>query len=313
MKFTIILFIIIIIVLIVLFLILLNRIKLLLKQKGNIENEINNWNLAISSYKIQEEEKKKHIQDLSQNLILLQQNMEEALSNSKRISEEALNDYEQVLNKRYQEVENEFDNKVDTLHFNYEREKDTINNQIEEYKQDLEKISSTRAATYEALRREQQIEEDRDNFRLNLDDRALRDIKLLKSIKDELSNPVTVDKIIWSNYYQPLAKVKFPKIIGKATACGIYKITNLETKEAYIGQSVDIVERWKQHCKNALGVGTSSATNKLYSSMQKYGLYNFTFEMLEECKSIELDEKEKFYISLYDTYHFGLNSTKGNS
>ena len=47
--------------------------------------------------------------------------------------------------------------------------------------------------------------------------------------------------------------------------------------------------------------------------MQKYGLYNFTFEVLEECKSNELDEKEKIYIYLYDSYNFGLNGTKGNS
>lgn len=280
----------------------ITKIKDLKKEKQEIEKEVNQWIRDISSYKEQEEEKKKSIQELSNNLIKLQLDMQNILFTNKKVAEDAFNDYEQVLDKQYQEIESNYDKQVKVLE-----------DKIEGYKQDLDKIASTRAATYEALRREQQIEENKDNFRLNLNERAIRDIKLLKSIKDELSSPVTVDKIIWSNYYQPLAKVQFPKIVGKATACGIYKITNLETKEAYIGQSVDIVERWKQHCKNALGVGTSSATNKLYSSMQKYGLYNFTFELLEECKSTELDEKEKFYISLYDTYNFGLNGTKGNS
>ena len=278
------------------------KIKDLRKEKQEIEKEVNQWIRDISSYKEQEEEKKKSIQELSNNLIKLQLDMQNILFTNKKVAEDAFNNYEQVLDRQYQEIESNYDEQVKVLE-----------DKIEEYKQDLDKIASTRAATYEALRREQQIEENKDNFRLNLNERAIRDIKLLKSIKDELSSPITVDKIIWSNYYQPLAKVQFPKIVGKATACGIYKITNLETKEAYIGQSVDVVERWKQHCKNALGVGTSSATNKLYSSMQKYGLYNFTFELLEECKSTELDEKEKFYISLYDTYNFGLNSTKGNS
>lgn len=278
------------------------KIKDLRKEKQEIEKEINQWIRDISSYKEQEKEKKKSIQELSNNLIKLQLDMQNILFTNKKVAEDAFNNYEQVLDRQYQEIESNYDEQVKVLE-----------DKIEEYKQDLDKIASTRAATYEALRREQQIEENKDNFRLNLNERAIRDIKLLKSIKDELSSPITVDKIIWSNYYQPLAKVQFPKIVGKATACGIYKITNLETKEAYIGQSVDVVERWKQHCKNALGVGTSSATNKLYSSMQKYGLYNFTFELLEECKSTELDEKEKFYISLYDTYNFGLNSTKGNS
>ena len=302
MKIAIILFIIVLIILIILFIFLLNKVKILLKQKQEIEKEINQWIRDISSYKLQEEEKKKNIQDLSNNLIKIQLDMQNILFTNKKVSEDALNDYEQILDKQYQEVENKYDEQIKGLE-----------EKIEEYQQDIDKIVSTRTAMYEALRREKQVEEDKDNFRLNLDDRALRDIKLLKSIKDELSNPITVDKIIWSNYYQPLAKVKFPKIAGKALVCGVYKITNLETKEVYVGQSVDIVERWKQHCKNALGVGTSSATNKLYSSMQKYGLYNFTFEVLEECKSNELDEKEKIYISLYDSYNFGLNGTKGNS
>ena len=302
MKIAIILFIIVLIILIILFIFLLNKVKILLKQKQEIEKEINQWIRDISSYKLQEEEKKKNIQDLSNNLIKIQLDMQNILFTNKKVSEDAFNDYEQILDKQYQEVENKYDEQIKGLE-----------EKIEEYQQDIDKIVSTRTAMYEALRREKQVEEDKDNFRLNLDDRALRDIKLLKSIKDELSNPITVDKIIWSNYYQPLAKVKFPKIAGKALVCGVYKITNLETKEVYVGQSVDIVERWKQHCKNALGVGTSSATNKLYSSMQKYGLYNFTFEVLEECKSNELDEKEKIYISLYDSYNFGLNGTKGNS
>ena len=302
MKIAIILFIIVLIILIILFIFLLNKVKILLKQKQEIEKEINQWIRDISSYKLQEEEKKKNNQDLSDNLIKILLDMQNILFTNKKVSEDALNDYEQILDKQYQEVENKYDEQIKGLE-----------EKIEEYQQDIDKIVSTRTAMYEALRREKQVEEDKDNFRLNLDDRALRDIKLLKSIKDELSNPITVDKIIWSNYYQPLAKVKFPKIAGKALVCGVYKITNLETKEVYVGQSVDIVERWKQHCKNALGVGTSSATNKLYSSMQKYGLYNFTFEVLEECKSNELDEKEKIYISLYDSYNFGLNGTKGNS
>ena len=40
--------------------------------------------------------------------------------------------------------------------------------------------------------------------------------------------------------------------------------------------------------------------------MQKYGLENFTFEVLEKCPASELNEKEKFYIELYqaDKYRF---------
>ena len=45
--------------------------------------------------------------------------------------------------------------------------------------------------------------------------------------------------------------------------------------------------------------------------MREKGIDNFTFEILEKCSNKELNEKEKFYIDLYQTYDFGLNGNKG--
>jgi hypothetical protein len=45
--------------------------------------------------------------------------------------------------------------------------------------------------------------------------------------------------------------------------------------------------------------------------MRAKGIDNFTFEILEKCSIAELNEKEKFYIDLYQTYDFGLNGNKG--
>jgi len=36
--------------------------------------------------------------------------------------------------------------------------------------------------------------------------------------------------------------------------------------------------------------------------MKKYGLDNFQYEVLEECKEQLLDEREQYYIQLYDSY-----------
>lgn len=46
--------------------------------------------------------------------------------------------------------------------------------------------------------------------------------------------------------------------------------------------------------------------------MEEYGLWNFSFELLEECKVEELNEKERNYIDIYDTKNNGYNSTIGN-
>lgn len=69
------------------------------------------------------------------------------------------------------------------------------------------------------------------------------------------------------------------RVVGSTTSCGIYKITNLVTEEIYIGQSVNISDRFKSHIKCGLGIDAPS-TNKLYNNMQQYGVWNFTFEVL---------------------------------
>lgn len=115
---------------------------------------------------------------------------------------------------------------------------------------------------------------------------------------------------IWNGYYQPLAKSKFPKILGKQDVCGIYKITNWKTGECYIGQSVDVRKRWYEHAKAGLGIDTP-AGNKLYAAMQEFGLDDFTFELLLECKPEELNEKEKYFIELYQANIVGYNGNAG--
>lgn len=104
--------------------------------------------------------------------------------------------------------------------------------------------------------------------------------------------------------------MKFPKILGKQNVCGVYKITNLQTEECYIGQAHDVRLRWNDHVKAAIGIDTP-AGNKLYSAMQEYGIENFSFELLEECPPQDLDKKEKYFISLYNSNSLGYNGNKG--
>ena len=75
---------------------------------------------------------------------------------------------------------------------------------------------------------------------------------------------------------------------------GVYKIENLINGKVYIGQSIDIETRWYRHKLNSKNVD-----RLLYRAFRKYGLENFSFEILQECDKKSLNNVELFYISSY--------------
>jgi len=77
---------------------------------------------------------------------------------------------------------------------------------------------------------------------------------------------------------------------------GIYKITSPSGK-IYIGQSVNIEERWKCH---KLDIKYKHIKSRLKNSFIKHGFENHTFEILEECDVNLLNERERFYQDEYD-------------
>lgn len=83
---------------------------------------------------------------------------------------------------------------------------------------------------------------------------------------------------------------------------GIYCITNLINGKRYIGQSIRIENRWEEHKRNAFDLSREEYNKPFYQAIRKYGLDNFKFEILEECKVEELDEKEKYWIKYYQTF-----------
>ncbi len=77
---------------------------------------------------------------------------------------------------------------------------------------------------------------------------------------------------------------------------GIYKITNKVNGKIYIGQSINIEQRWIDHKKRSKRYKTP-----LYEEIRKYGLDNFIFEVIEECSLELLNDKENFWIKYYNS------------
>lgn len=80
---------------------------------------------------------------------------------------------------------------------------------------------------------------------------------------------------------------------------GIYCIENKTTGKKYVGQSIDINERWKKHISELNN--NSHHNDYLQKSWNKYGSDDFNFYILEYCDISILDDREIYYIDLYNT------------
>lgn len=94
---------------------------------------------------------------------------------------------------------------------------------------------------------------------------------------------------------------------------GIYKITNIQNNKCYIGKTNDSNRRWADHQRLAFTKNHKEYEKALYKAMRKYGLANFTFEIIEEIEDydIKAGEREQYWISYYDSYNLGYNETLG--
>lgn len=172
--------------------------------------------------------------------------------------------------------------------------------QVDEIKKELDEFSAKREAINEAVLRERQIAEAEDFYRIDVTQEDQEDIEVLNTIAPRLRNKEALNKLIYSIFIQRPMDEMIKRVTGGRDISGIYKITFLKTGEAYIGKTTNIKKRWSEHIKSALDIGTI-AHSSFHTRLKKDGLWNYTFEILEEVPKENLTEREKFYIQLYGT------------
>lgn len=91
----------------------------------------------------------------------------------------------------------------------------------------------------------------------------------------------------------------------------IYKATSTTTGKIYIGQtSQTLQERINQHNSHAYG---HQYNYHFHNAIRKYGAEDFNYEIIEDnitSKDV-LNERERYWISYYNSYYEGYNSTMG--
>ena len=177
-----------------------------------------------------------------------------------------------------------------------------INGQVD----DCQKLYSSLISSYQIANEESDA---RRHVQISLTTREDIDF-MLNYVSLRLKNPTIISKLIWSEYFQKPTNDMLDFVLPSRDCAGIYKITNDETKEAYIGRSVSVRKRLTDHIKSALGIDTI-ADQHVHQVMREKGIWNFTFELIEECPREKLNEREKYYIEFFHTDQYGYNQKAG--
>ena len=278
------------------------------QKKQQLTNQIKELSDTYDDYNLK-------IQNILQEIQIVKAKAEETtanyIANQKQITADYIANQQQLAEQKIKAINNNTQQEISAIHEDLQNIRHSAAQQKEQIQNELNKLKASLSAGVEARLREQQKKDKINFYKLSINDADLADVKMLENLKTSFHKPVVLSKLIWTQYFQKQMTELCDRVLGKKTVCGIYKITNLLTEQCYIGQSVNISDRWKQHCKCGLGI-EASATNILYNSMQRDKIWNFTFELLQECPKELLNEKERFWINMYQSNMFGYNSTKGN-
>lgn len=202
----------------------------------------------------------------------------EYLNEYRKTLEESVAEFQFIINKKAQEL-------------------NALNYAIEDAKS---KVEAAVTANKRAAEEQNKI----NFYRIQLSDIDIEEIKKLRAVIPYLREAEPLNKVIWKIYYERPTTDLIGRVIGGGVHTGIYKITNIENGMCYVGQAVNLAERWKQHIKRGVGADTPTR-NKLYPAMLAVGVENFTFEVIEECERNQLDSREDYWQDFFKAREFG--------
>lgn len=253
-------------------------------------------------YRIKQNELNEQLQHLQQQKISELQN---------EISEKKVQLIKGLENELYL-YESEKENKMSDIDSSFELFKLKIKEQAQKLvqqklsiQQDIDEWKNKHNSAIETFKNLDQLKSAENFNRIILSSEEKDELEELNAAIKKLRNPMPFYKAIFDIYYKNKINDLVLRVVGSGRVSGIYKITEIESGRTYVGQSVDIGDRWKQHAKR--GCGADAITNnKLYPAMRDLGLDKFQFEVVEITNDTnKLNELEKYWQEFFQSKEFG--------
>ena len=295
------------------------KIKELTKEYNKIEEYYKNERVRLEEeYKI-----------TTLNLQKLNDNINEIKRKGKEIAEQEVSEYKQ---QKYEEIkyrleteEKEAKRKIDYEINEYKKVLEESNKEIEvqalkHQKELLDQLDilideikdyeKKREVINKQILMERELKEKANFYRIVISDYDIEDLKLISQIEQNFHNKEVLNRAVFDTYIKKPMSEMIKRVLEGRSPSGIYMITNTLTNEIYIGRAVSIDKRWQEHCKSCFNLGTI-AHSTLHTRMAKEGIWNFTFQILEEVPKEKLSEREKYWINFYHSKDYGMNERQG--
>ena len=285
---------------------LFEKLNKQLKYKNNqLQIEFSQGQAEYETLSARREEVKNSLEDLQQQADSAAQKFYDAAMEIAQASfDQEIEHMSEDLDKERKAVKQLYLDTTQDCVSTFQQAIDSKQKELTELKAILEKEKENVDVAVEAAKRRQEMANKQDFYRLVLSDADLIEIQRLREIVPYLRDKTALNKVIYKVYYERPLTDMIGRVVGTGTHTGIYKITNINTSQCYIGQAVDIANRWRQHVKR--GVGAEDWTrNKLYPVMYALGVEHFTFEIIEECDRSQLNEREDYWQAFFHAKDFG--------
>ena len=278
------------------------------KKRSELNELENSYATLVNEITKAQNEKDK----ISDELIKQQENARQAAQSyydtTMKLSEERVERGLQDLVDKYKQAENDYQKEYEQLMLDltstYEENELRTAQQEALLLSKLTDLKQKTAAAVEANKRAEEMRVKQDFYRLQLSEEDIQEIKKLREVLPSLRQKEPLNKVIYKVYYEKPYTDLVGRVVGSGIHTGIYKITNIANGMCYVGQATDIADRWKQHVRRGVGAD-APGRNKLYPAMLSFGVENFTFEIVEECSAIQLNEREQYWQEYFKAKEFG--------